>query len=63
MFAKPIAKKISVMPLQQIFLFPLELLSWAAEGCQNVIPSKICDIITGLAQQEHFFLNICSHII
>ena len=27
------------------------LLRWAVEGCENVIPSKICDLITYLAQQ------------
>ena len=32
------------------------------EGCQNVIPSEICDIVIGLVQQEHCFLNICSHV-
>ena len=58
--------QISVMPLQQVCLLPQHffgLLSWAVEGCQNVIPSKICDLITGLAQIEHCFLNICSNII
>ena len=63
-FAKLFAK--FVMPLQQVCHHPQHffgLLSWVVEDCQNVIPSKICHLITGLAQQEHCFLNICSNII
>ena len=66
MFTKLFVKQISLMPLQQICLLPQHFfgpLRWEVKGCQNVIPSKMCDIITGLAQQEHCFLNVCSNII
>ena len=35
----------------------------AVDGFQNVIPFKLCDAVTGLAQQEYCLLNICSNII
>ena len=64
--SKETSKQVSVMQLQQIY-FLLQnffgMLRWAVEGCQNVIYSKICDVNFDLAQQEDYFLNICSNII
>ena len=65
-FGKLFSNQVSVIPLQQICFLPQHffgLWCWAVEGCKNVIPSKICNVSTALAQKEHCFLNICSRII